>query len=190
VFIKNGILKINEARKNQERWRAVGRISGDNIQKSGLLREFSPSQFTFLHLDQYKSICREINLNKRKYTQTYEGYFINENNTLDFQEMVKSIDIAISEGCLSLNQRFDSSRHRHRSESIKHPESETLEIVREILLRPDKVDELEENWFEAVKNIAILSDESGILYAIDGDYDPTETMDIDDSVLDEIDFDF
>ncbi len=188
-FIKNGILKINEARKNQERWKAVGRLAGDTIQKSGLLREFSPSQFTFLDLKQYKSICREINYNKRHYSQTYEGYFINEDGTLDFEKMVKDIDLAIAEGCLSLNQKFDKSRNRHRDEDIKHPQKELLEIMREILLQPDKIEELEDDWFDDVKNVALLSDESGTLYVIDGDYDPTESMELEDeSLLDDIDF--
>lgn len=188
VFIKNGILKVNEARKNKKRWNAVGRVAGDTIQKSGLLREFSQSQFTFLHLEQYKSISREINFNKRKYCQTYEGFFINNDGTLDFEAMIREIDIAISEGCLSLNQKFDSSRNRHRSSYIKHPASEILEKTREILLRPELA-ELEEDYFNDVANLIIASDESGILYTVDGDYDPTEAMVIkDDSLLDDIDF--
>lgn len=192
VFIKNGILKINEARKNRERWKTIGRIPGDTIQKSGLLREFSLSQFTFHTIEQFKSISREINFNKRQYCQSYEGFFINDDNTLNFQDMVTTIDKAIGEGAFSINLYLDRSRNRHRKgKANHHPESEILEKVREVLLKSD-IGQNEDWIFDDIMSLTIVSDESGIIYEIDTDeYDFTNDIILeDDSLLDDIDFGF
>jgi hypothetical protein len=163
VFIKQGILKINDARAHNERWSSVGRVAGDSIQKSGLLREFSLSQFTFQTLEQYKNISREVESNKRKFNQSYEGYFINSDGTLNFKEMIIEIDYQISLGVDSLNKVFDKHRHRMRTENMVHPESEPLEIVRNSLLKP-KLDNLESDFFNT-----LLSDESGYIYVVNED---------------------
>ena len=163
VFIKQGILKINDARAHNERWSSVGRVAGDSIQKSGLLREFSLSQFTFQTLEQYKSISKEVESNKRKFNQSYEGYFINPDGTLNFKEMITEIDYQISLGVDSLNKVFDKHRNRHRTENMVHPESEPLEIVRGSLLKP-KLDNLENDFFNT-----LLSDERGYIYVVESD---------------------
>jgi gamma-glutamylcyclotransferase (GGCT)/AIG2-like uncharacterized protein YtfP len=163
VFIKQGILKINDARAHNERWSSVGRVAGDSIQKSGLLREFSLSQFTFQTLEQYKNISREVESNKRKFNQSYEGYFINSDGTLNFKEMIIEIDYQISLGVDNLNKVFDKHRHRMRTENMVHPESEPLEIVRNSLLKP-KLDNLESDFFNT-----LLSDESGYIYVVNED---------------------
>lgn len=163
VFIKQGILKINDARCHNKRWSSVGRVAGDSIQKSGLLREFSLSQFTFQSLEQYKSISKEVESNKRKFNQSYEGYFINEDGTLNFKEMIKEIDYQISLGVESLNKIFDKNRHRMRNENMRHPESDVLEMVRNSLLKPS-LDDLENDFFSK-----LLSDENGIVYVIESD---------------------
>ena len=163
VFIKQGILKINDARCHNKRWSSVGRVAGDSIQKSGLLREFSLSQFTFQTLEQYKSISKEVESNKRKFNQSYEGYFINQDGTLNFKEMVKEIDYQISLGVESLNKVFDKNRHRMRNENMKHPESNVLEMVRNSLLKPS-LDNLENDFFSK-----LLSDENGIVYTLEND---------------------
>jgi hypothetical protein len=161
VFIKQGILKINDARAHNERWSSVGRVAGDSIQKSGLLREFSLSQFTFQTLEQFKNISREVESNKRKFNQSYEGYFINSDGTLNFKEMIIEIDYQISLGIDSLNKVFDKHRHRMRTENMVHPESEALEIVRNSLLKPS-LNNLENDFFNT-----LLSDEHGYVYVVE-----------------------
>jgi hypothetical protein len=189
VFIKPAILKLNESKKNASRWKGVGRKAGDTIQKSGLLREFSLSQFTFQSLEQYRNIEKEVASNKRKYSQSYEGYFINPDGTLDFQRMINEIDKAISEGAMSLKTIFDKSRHKTGVKG-EHPEKNTLDFVRENLLRPDAIDECED-FFETS---TILCDEEGGVYIgsidVDDEYiycgDAIEP--IDDSWLDEFEY--
>lgn len=64
------------------------------------------------------------------------------------------------------------------------------------LLHPGCFVSAKQNWLvlstsllEKAKNVSILSDESGIMYAVDGNYDPTENMEFEDeSLLDDIDF--
>jgi len=158
-FIKQGILKINDARQHQSRWGNVGRVAGDSIEKSGLLREFSLSQFTFQSIEQFKAISKEVEANKRKYNQSYEGFFINEDGTLDYQSMINEVDLAIGNGENSLNKIFDKNRNRRRTGNMSHPESAILERVRDSLLKPVMGDE-ERDFFET----SILSDCEGNIY--------------------------
>lgn len=164
VFIKQGILKLNDAKAHNERWSAVGRMAGDTIQKSGLLREFSLSQFTFKNIEQFKNISREVEGNKRRFNQSYEGYFIRENGLLDFQSMITEIDKLLGDGVESLNKIFDKSRHRNRNDNMNHPESEVLEKVRESLLRPVAGEEVRD-YFDT----DIVSDDEGVMYRTDYD---------------------
>jgi hypothetical protein len=46
VFKKKGILKLNDWRNNSNKWLDKGYVCGDSIEKTGLLREFSISEFT------------------------------------------------------------------------------------------------------------------------------------------------
>ena len=74
-------------------------------------------------MDQYIPIEKELNRNKRRYEQSYEGYFINQDGTLNFQEMIETLDAIISSGEVSINSMLAQSRHRHRvKEIVKHPE--------------------------------------------------------------------
>lgn len=192
VFVKTSILKVREARNNSVRWKEVGRIAGDTIQKSGLLREFSLSQFTFLDVKQYKSIEHEVNFNKRKYCQSYEGFFVNDDGTLDFESMVREIDKALSDGVLSINFLFDKSRNRTRKGHHKHPQSSVLEKVRDTLLRPE-IAKIEDWYFDDVNNLSLVCDNNGIMYEVTHteDLDFSRDMEITDiSLLDDIDFDF
>jgi hypothetical protein len=167
TFIKQGILKINDARQHKERWMVVGRYPGDTIEKSGVLREFSESQFTFQTVEQFKNISREVEANKRKFNQSYEGYFSNKDGLLEFQDMITQIDILIGNGEQSLNKIFDKSRNRHRNNQMKHPDSEILLRVRDSLLKP-VIDADERDFFDTT----ILCDDEGLTIPINtDDYD-------------------
>ena len=70
---------------------------GDNIYNVGLIRELSLSQFTFKDLEQYKSIEKEYEANKRKYHQSYEMFFVTANGfSIEYQKMIENIDYAIT----------------------------------------------------------------------------------------------
>ena len=103
-------------------------------------------------MDQYIPIEKELNRNKRRYEQSYEGYFINQDGTLNFQEMIETLDAIISSGEVSINSMLDQSRHRHRvKEIVKHPEKDVylhlkknlfnLQIDEEDLKRSILIDE-------------------------------------------------
>jgi hypothetical protein len=168
VFVKQGILKINDARIHSQRWLRVGRMPGDTIQKSGLLREFSLSQFTFQTIEQFKNLSREVDSNKRKFNQSYEGFFVNDDDTLNFETMVKEIDLNIGNGESTLNKIFDKSRNRHRIDMI-HPETVILKCVQNTLLKPN-LEESERDWFESS---GIIADEDGLMYEVDWETMPS-----------------
>lgn len=131
VFKKKGILKLNDWRNNSDKWLNKGYVCGDTIEKTGLLREFSISQFTYQTIEQYQAIEKEVQRNKRRYNQSYEGYFINPDGTLDYQLMIKTIDEIIATGAHSINQDLDRHGNRARDLSINHPESEVYQLVKE-----------------------------------------------------------
>ena len=130
VFIKKGILKLNDWKNNADKWLDSGYVCGDTIEKTGILREFSLSQFTYLTIEQFKKIEKEVQRNKRRYNQSYEGYFINSDGTLNYESMIKEIDSAIASGALSINKVLDKSRHRARDIDIEHPEAKVYEAVK------------------------------------------------------------
>jgi len=128
-FKKKGILKVNEYKNNLNKYEELGFNCGDTIEKSGMLRELSLSQFTFKTIEQLKAIEKEMQSNKRRYGQSYEGYFINEDGTLNYLEMIKTIDKMINQGLTSFNKELDKHRHRQRDLKFSHPE---LDIYNEI----------------------------------------------------------
>ena len=130
VFIKKGILKLNDWKNNADKWLDSGYVCGDTIEKTGILREFSLSQFTYRTIEQFKKIEKEVQRNKRRYNQSYEGYFINDDSTLDYQSMITEIDSAIASGALSINKVLDKSRHRARDIDIEHSEAKVYEAVK------------------------------------------------------------
>jgi hypothetical protein len=132
IFVKQGILKLSDYQNNQARFDNIGKKPGDSIDKIGLLREFSLSQFTFKNIEQYKAIFRESESNKRRYYQTYEGYFIDEYGNLNFEFMVKKLDEIISSGSLTINKELD--RHRNRSRyGIEHCHGIHIENIKKNL---------------------------------------------------------
>ena len=151
VFIKKGILKLNDWKNNSDKWLDKGYVCGDTIEKTGILREFSLSQFTYQTIEQYLAIEKEVSRNKRRYNQSYEGYFINPDGTLDYQSMIREIDSAIASGTLSINKVLDKSRHRTRDIDIEHPETQVYHAVK-----------LQANAGTAITTDSHVDDESAI----------------------------
>jgi len=132
-FIKTGILKVNDFRNRQGKYLEMGINPGDSIIKSGLLREFSPSQFTYKSLEQYKNIIREYQSNKNKYSQSWEGFFQDDNGYLNYQKMLEEIDIAINNNVISLNNYFDEHRNKTRDNKALHLWHDKLVKIRDII---------------------------------------------------------
>jgi hypothetical protein len=130
TFKKTGILKLNDWKHNYDKWLDKGFVCGDTIEKTGILREFSISQFTYQTIEQYLAVEKEVQRNKRRYNQSYEGYFINQDGTLNYELMIKTIDQIVATGTLSINQELDLDRHRTRDIDISHPETKVYEAVK------------------------------------------------------------
>lgn len=140
VFKKTGILKLNDWRNNSDKWLDKGYFCGDTIEKTGLLREFSISQFTYHTKEQYQAIEKEVQRNKRRYNQSYEGYFLNEDRTLNYQLMIETIDKIIASGAHSINDVLDKDDHRSRDLSINHPQAKVYQLVKQQANNESNVD--------------------------------------------------
>lgn len=97
-------MKLNDWKNNFSKWLEKGYVCGDTIEKIGLLREFSISQFTYQTIEQYLAVEKEVQRNKRRYNQSY-------------QEMIETIDKIISTGAKSVNREFGYGKTRTRNES-------------------------------------------------------------------------
>lgn len=134
-FLKTGILKCGDYRNNYEsRYKETNLIPGDTIYKSGMLREFSISQFTFQTRKQYESWTKELERLKRHYGQSYEMYFTDNEGNLNYQEMIQAIDTAIAEGKLKFIEEIDRNWNKARTYKQKsHPYLSALELLKEQL---------------------------------------------------------
>ena len=160
TFKKTGILKLNDWKRNYQKWLDIGYVCGDTIEKVGLLREFSLSQFTYQTIEQYLAIEKEVQRNKRRYNQSYEGYFLNDDGTLNYQDMINTIDEIISTGALSINDLLDKYDHRARDINIQHAESQVYEAVK---LQANKAIDVNNELNEE------LDESSGIPETFDGE---------------------
>ena len=133
VFLKNRILKIGDYRNNFLKWSETRAFPGCTILESRLLKEFSLGQFTFNTYHQYKSWERQMTGLIRKYYQSYEMFFLDDNGCLNYQEMVETIEKAIRAGDMKFKyNRGDISRHAHRKLKV-HEEGKCLEMTKEEL---------------------------------------------------------
>lgn len=169
VFKKNGILKLNDWKNNAAKWLTNGYVCGDTIEKVGLLREFSISQFTYQTIEQYKAIEKEVQRNKRMYNQSYEGFFINEDGTLNYELMIKTIDEIIASGEMSINKVLDKDRHRRRDIDVEHPSNLIYERVKIQANKPlDTDNNIEVSDNEEVVEVVEMED---IIDAMEFNYD-------------------
>jgi hypothetical protein len=136
VFKKSQILKLNDYKNNQEIYDEKQLFAGDSKIVYGLLREFSLSQFSFKTIEQFKSLEREYLSNKRRYGQSYEMYFLNEDDTLNYELMILTIADLIKQGEYVINPILDKSRNRHRM-NIYHPEYDVLQKLNRLIQDDD-----------------------------------------------------
>jgi hypothetical protein len=117
VYLKERILKIGDFKSRYRKWKGTKVHPGITISSPSILREFSLSQFTFQTYEQYKSWCKEHSRLLNKYFQSYEMFFINDDGSVNYQEMIDSVDGAIRAGKMSL---FDGmERHKVRYQKMK-----------------------------------------------------------------------
>lgn len=129
VYIKSKILKVGDYRRNFEKWMDTNILPGMNIESAALLREFSLSQFTFLTHAQYTAWRREYEGLLRKYSQSYEMFFLNTDGTLNYQLMVETIYNKIENGKHGFFDGVDKrAKSEYRNQST-HVEDICLDTV-------------------------------------------------------------
>jgi hypothetical protein len=158
VAVKEGILKLGDYKNRADKFDELGIEPGDNILKPVLMQEFSLSQFTFETYEQYMSWKKVIEKAKMKQKQSLEGYFLNEDSTLNLQALCDWTDKAIASGVMNpFDELKDKNRHDRRTEKtvkaqarktetrgkqlkravvVDHPHLETLNNVKAQLNNP------------------------------------------------------
>lgn len=148
VFVKQSILKVSDYKNRAATYSQKGIYPGDTYHKSGLLREFSLSQFTFKTLEQYQGWNKAIFRRKDKYGQSIEAFFTNPDGTLDYQSMVEAVDKMIDSDVSDPFKELDRHDNAFKRLEINHPHWATLQIVRQKLGGVET--ELELDWTESI----------------------------------------
>lgn len=126
VFIKRKILKLGDYRRNNTKWKETKLLPGYTVESASLLREFSLTQFTYNSYTQYDKWRNEYQKLLKKYGQSYEMYFTNDDGTFDYLAMINCIDSKIREGATSFFDGIDKrSAHTYRNQ-IQHDQITVL----------------------------------------------------------------
>jgi hypothetical protein len=133
AFVKDAILKPGDYKNRIDTWSKLGLVPGDSYYKSGLLREFSISQFTFKTLEQYLGWSKAIGIRKDKLGQSLEQFFLNDDGSLNYAQMVKTVDQLIADDCMNPFTALDPNRNQ----AVPHPAFGTLTAIREYLATPE-----------------------------------------------------
>ncbi len=138
VFIEEKVLKIGDYKNNYIKWQDTRVYPGCTVHNARLLREFSLSQFTFNNYKQYKSWLREYESLRRKYGQSYEMFYLNEDGTLAYQTMVEDVENAIRQGVM----KFVSTKQRKHRNAYRdfavHEQQECLDATKAAIRRLQK----------------------------------------------------
>jgi hypothetical protein len=164
VALKQGILKIGQYLESQSRYDAMGLKPGDNVAKSLLVVEFSLSQFTFKTHKQYKMWKTEVEKLKEKTGQSLEVFFLNKDGTLDYQQMIETIDLMIANDIVSPLKHLDPENHRNRKGL--HPAKKILDEYRH--RKPEKIEQPVEVETEIVTSI---EEYQGVKLSVGDDFD-------------------
>lgn len=97
-FIKTKILKSKDFRLKDFANRSE-LICGDEIMETGLPNYCSLSQYTFQNLAQYKKWKEAFTRQRNRYTESFEGYFTDDNGILNYDLMVNTLNKLIIDGC-------------------------------------------------------------------------------------------
>jgi len=129
VYINTKILKIRDWRRNYSSWQYSEAFPGCTVENAALLRELSLSQFTFQTHEQYKAWSKESDNLRRRYGQSYEMFFVDEEGYLDYQRLVNEVDTAIRAGKMSFLDGVDKRQSNFYRHYQPHPELAALETA-------------------------------------------------------------
>jgi hypothetical protein len=156
--IKSGILKIKDYKNLSEKYNQLGIEPGDSILRTVLMQEFSLAQFTFKTYEQYMLWFGMVSKLKNQDKQSLEGYFLNEDESLNFVEMSEKVDEMIANDVTKPFDELDPHRHRQRTEKrtakpvkgkekpkkifLSHPSLATFETLKEMLNESELIEDI------------------------------------------------
>jgi hypothetical protein len=130
VYLKERVLKVGDFRRNYRVWQDSNVYPGCTVEMPGLLHEFSLSQFTFQTYEQLVSWRKEFERLLSKYGQSYEMFFINDDGTLNYQDMIETVDAAIRAGKRNFFDGLDKRVTHSYRQYLKHQQLDCLTKVR------------------------------------------------------------
>jgi hypothetical protein len=129
VYINTKILKIRDWRRNYTSWQYSEAFPGCTVENAALLRELSLSQFTFQTHEQYKAWSKETDNLRRRYGQSYEMFFVDDEGYLDYQRLINEVDAAIRAGKMSFLDGVDKRKSSFYRNYQPHPQLSALETA-------------------------------------------------------------
>lgn len=96
--IKGRSVSIGDFKNNSKKFKELGLLPGDMMKVCILFTEFATSQFTYKNKEQYYGWVDDVTKSKKKYGQSLEAWFINENGNLRFLDMCLWAADAIERG--------------------------------------------------------------------------------------------
>jgi hypothetical protein len=133
VYINSRILKIRDWRRNYTSWQYSQAFPGCTVENAALLRELSLSQFTFQTHEQYKAWSKEFDILRRRYGQSYEMFFVDDEGYLNYQQLVNEVDAAIRAGKMSFLDGVDKRQSNFYRHYQPHPQLPALETAQQRL---------------------------------------------------------
>ena len=117
-FVKTAILKPTAfANEYRNKWRKSVLTPGDNILKVGKPSYFSLSAFTYRSYAQFVGFKKATEKLKRKYGESFEMFFTNDDDTINYQKMIVEIDKLIRDGVINPLKVLDKHNNLHRLKS-------------------------------------------------------------------------
>jgi hypothetical protein len=117
-FVKTAILKPTAfANEYRNKWRKSVLTPGDNILKVGKPSYFSLSAFTYRSYAQFTAFKKATEKLKRKYGESFEIFFTNDDDTINYKKMIVEMDKLIRDGVINPLKVLDKHNNLHRLKS-------------------------------------------------------------------------
>lgn len=163
-YVATKILKPAEYKNHYEsRWEDSKAFPGCTIENGRLLRECSLTQFTFQTYKQFQSWEREAKRLRDTTGQTYESWFLNEDESLNMKTMVHRLHTLIRSGAMRFSNSRPTAHQRHLArEYEEHPGYQPLLRIKHQLgvrygfLSPDGSNDFEELFEVANPDAQVL----------------------------------
>lgn len=133
-FVKTGIIKTSDYKQKIKQFNRTGLNVGDTVLISGMFRPLSLSQFLFKNVEQYKKVDKQVQKMKTKDGWSYERFFLNDDQTINYEMMIKTVEKMIREGDDDITKHLSLSVRRIRiTKRLKHPFNDVLIFLTDAL---------------------------------------------------------